>query len=74
MIEQLVLEVAELMKKAEDADAVPLEDGLSIPKEIARRVTDNPNDKKELVPFNIEIRSLRSAFAVTALLSRVMKI
>ena len=37
MIEQLELEVAELMKKAENADAVPLEDGLSIPEEIARR-------------------------------------
>ena len=39
MIQQLELEVEELMKKAEDADSVPLEDGLSIPEEIARRET-----------------------------------
>ena len=37
MIEQLELEVGELMKKAEDADSTPLQDGLSLPEEIARR-------------------------------------
>jgi predicted metalloendopeptidase len=37
MIAELDLEVAELMKKAEDADSAPLEDGLTIPDEIARR-------------------------------------
>ena len=37
MIELLEKEVAELIQKAEDADSVPLEDGLTIPKEIARR-------------------------------------
>lgn len=36
-IELLKSEVAELMAKAEDADATPLEDGLSIPDEIVRR-------------------------------------
>jgi len=39
MIQQLELEVEELIKKAEDADSIPLEDGLSIPEEIARRET-----------------------------------
>lgn len=34
---QMDLEIAELLAKAEAADAVPLEDGLSIPKEIERR-------------------------------------
>ena len=37
MIQQLELEVEELMRKAEDADAVSLEDGLSVPEEIGRR-------------------------------------
>ena len=37
MIGQLELEVGELMHKAEDADSTPLDDGLSIPAEIARR-------------------------------------
>jgi hypothetical protein len=37
MIAELDLEVAELMKKAEDADSAPLEEGLTIPDEIARR-------------------------------------
>ena len=37
MVEQLRLEVQELMRKAEDADSTPLEDGLSIPAEIKRR-------------------------------------
>jgi transposase len=34
---ELDLEIAELMKKAEQADATPLEDGLSIPEELQRR-------------------------------------
>jgi transposase len=34
---ELDLEIAELVKKAEDADSTPLEEGLSIPKEIQRR-------------------------------------
>jgi transposase len=36
---QLDLEVAELLAKAEQADATPLQDGLSIPAEVARRQT-----------------------------------
>jgi transposase len=35
---ELDLEIAELLKKAEAADATPLEDGLSIPEEVQRRV------------------------------------
>ena len=37
MIEQLEMEVQALMAKAEAADNKPLEDGLSVPEEIARR-------------------------------------
>jgi len=37
MIEELELEVEQLLKKAEVADATPLRDGLSVPEEIARR-------------------------------------
>lgn len=36
-MQQLDLEVAELLRKAEQADAVPLQDGLSIPLEVQRR-------------------------------------
>jgi transposase len=35
---ELDLEIAELVKKAEAADATPLDDGLSIPEELQRRV------------------------------------
>jgi transposase len=35
---ELDLEIAELMKKAEQADATPLDDGLSIPEELQRRI------------------------------------
>jgi hypothetical protein len=37
MIEQLELEVQQLLAKAEQADATPLQDGLTIPAEIVRR-------------------------------------
>jgi transposase len=37
MIAQLELEVQQLLTKAEQADATPLQDGLTIPEEIARR-------------------------------------
>lgn len=37
MIEQLQMEVEALVEKAERADATPLDEGLSIPEEIARR-------------------------------------
>jgi len=37
MIQQLEVEVEQLLKKAEQADATPLEDGLTIPQEILRR-------------------------------------
>jgi len=45
MIQQLELEVEELVKKAEDADSVPLEDGLTIPEEISRREEAKYNAK-----------------------------
>ena len=35
---QLDIEIAELLRKAENADAVPLNDGLTIPQEVQRRV------------------------------------
>jgi transposase len=37
MIQQLELEVQQLLEKAEQADATPLADGLSLPEEIVRR-------------------------------------
>ena len=37
MIQELTLEVQQLVQKAETADSTPLQDGLSIPEEIARR-------------------------------------
>ena len=37
-MQQLELEIAALLRKAEEADSTPLEDGLSIPKEVERRV------------------------------------
>ncbi len=37
-MQELELEIAELLQKAEAADATPLEDGLSIPEEVRRRV------------------------------------
>jgi transposase len=37
MMEQLELEVQQLLAKAEQADATPLQDGLTIPEEITRR-------------------------------------
>jgi hypothetical protein len=36
-MEQLELEVQQLLAKAEQADATPLQDGLTIPAEITRR-------------------------------------
>ena len=37
MIDQLELEIEELTRKAEQADSAPLNDGLTVPDEIARR-------------------------------------
>ena len=37
MVEQLELEIAELVRKADEADSAPLKDGLTLPGEIARR-------------------------------------
>ena len=37
MMQELDLEIAQLLKKAEEADSAPLEDGLTVPDEIVRR-------------------------------------
>jgi transposase len=37
MMQELELEIEELLRKAEDADSTPLDDGLSIPEEVQRR-------------------------------------
>ena len=37
LMQELDLEIAELLRKAEDADSAPLDDGLSIPEEVQRR-------------------------------------
>ncbi len=36
-LRELDLEIAELLQKAETADSIPLEDGLTVPEEVARR-------------------------------------
>ena len=54
MIEQLQCEVEELIKKAEDADSTPLDDGLSLPDEIARRTVRK--EKLEAAREEIEKR------------------
>lgn len=55
-MQELDLEIAELLKKAKDADSTPLEDGLSIPEEIQRR-----QDRKAQLAkarAEIEVRAL----------------
>lgn len=54
MIEELELEVEALLKKADDADSTPLDDGLSLPEEIVRR-TDR-KEKLEAARKEIEKR------------------
>jgi hypothetical protein len=58
IIERLTGEVQALLLKAEEADRVPLQDGLSIPEEIARR----EDRKKKLEEARAEIES-RAAIA-----------
>jgi transposase len=53
MITQLELEVQQLLTKAEQADATPLQDGLTIPNEIARR----QERKAALAQARIEIEA-----------------
>ncbi len=54
LIEQLTLEVGELTRKAEEADSTPLEDGLTVPNEIARR--EQRIEKLEKARAEIEAR------------------
>ena len=61
LIAQLELEVAALLKKAEDADRTPLQDGLSIPEEIARR--EERKAKLEAARHVIEERARQRAAA-----------
>lgn len=61
MLAQLELEVEALLKKAEDADSTPLQDGLSIPEEIARR--EERKAKLEAARQVIEERARQRAAA-----------
>ena len=56
---ELDLEIAELMKKAEAADATPLDDGLSIPEELQRRVQRKA--KLAAARAEMEVRALARA-------------
>jgi len=53
---ELDLEIAELMKQAEQADATPLDDGLSIPEELQRRVARKA--KLAAARAEMEVRAL----------------
>jgi len=57
MIQQLELEVNQLLAKAEQADATPLQDGLSIPEEITRR----QERKAALAQARVEIEARAQA-------------
>ncbi len=56
---ELDLEISELLQKAEQADATPLEDGLSIPDEVARR----EQRKAKLAEALVEIKARAAARA-----------
>ena len=64
LITTLESEVAELIAKAEDADSTPLEDGLTIPMEIARR--EERKAKLEVARQVIEARAQEKAAAEKA--------
>jgi len=55
LIQQLELEVKDVMEKAEKADSTPLEEGLSIPAEIARR-----QERKAQPAWSMELTVMRS--------------
>ena len=61
MMQELDLEVAELLKKAETADSTPLEDGLTVPEEIARR--EERKVKLQLARAEMEARATVRAAA-----------
>ena len=60
LIEQLEMEVAQLLSKAEQADSTPLEEGLTIPDEIVRR----QERKAKLAQARREIEARAKAKAV----------
>ncbi len=64
LIATLDAEVTQLMAKAEDADSTPLDDGLTIPKEIARR--EERKAKLESARLVIEARAREKAAAEKA--------
>jgi transposase len=60
LLGELDLEIAELLRKAEDADSVPLKDGLSIPEEVRRR----QERKAQLARARAEIEARAQASAL----------
>lgn len=63
-MQELELEVEELLKKAEQADSTPLEDGLSIPEEVQRRVERKA--RLAQARAEMEVRALARTQAETA--------
>ena len=59
LMQELDLEIEELLRKAEDADSTPLEDGLSIPAEVQRR----QERKAQLAKARAEIEARAQARA-----------
>lgn len=59
LMRELDLEIEELLRKAEDADSTPLEDGLSIPEEVQRR----QQRKAQLAKARAEIEARAQARA-----------
>lgn len=59
MVERLEQDVAELIAKAENADSTPLEDGLTIPEEIARR--ERRIEKLKAARHQMELRAKERA-------------
>ena len=63
-MQELDLEIAELLKKAEEADSTPLEDGLTVPDEIARR--EKRKAKLQAARIEMEARAVVRAAAERA--------
>ena len=59
LMQELDLEIEELLRKAEDADSTPLDDGLSIPEEVQRR----QERKAQLAKARAEIEARAQARA-----------
>jgi transposase len=70
LMQELDLEVEELLRKAEDADSTPLEDGLSIPAEVQRR----QERKGQLAKARAEIEARAEARAALELLEYERKV